>query len=330
MDKYCFITIDTEEDEWGDYGLRVPSVKNIACLKQLQKLFDVYGAIPTYLIDYPVATRAFSRRVMEELLGQGKCEIGTHCHPWNTPPFIEKTSDYNSFLSNLPQDLVAEKMIRLHEIIKINFGITSQVFRAGRWGFGNSVLSTLEKLNYAVDTSITPFRSWEKYEGPDFSRTGNECFYLQQNDAGRTGEKDDANILEVPPTMGYLQQNEIFCNQVRKIFMASPIKYFKLNGFVDFVGILNYRWLSPETSTSDDMISLVKNQFAKGNNFVNMFFHSNSLIPGQTPFVLTSSELKAFYKKIELFLLYLIENNIHFVSLSHGVRIKNELQDNRM
>lgn len=317
--KYYFITIDTEEDEWGSIGIRKPSVKNISHLKKLQEIFDEYGAIPTYLINYPVATYSSSRKVIEYLLGTGRCEIGTHSHPWNTPPFEEEQSKFNSFLCNLPQDLVEEKLGVLHEVIKNNFGINSVVFRAGRWGFGKKVLNAIEKLNYIVDTSITPFYSWVEKHGPDYKCRKNSSFYLNHQYFDEPLGRDMGKVLEIPPTMGYLQKNEIFCDKARKILTAPPIKYLKLNGIVDLVGLINYRWLSPEISSSDDMIRLANRQFEKGNNFVNMFFHSNSLMPGQTPFVSNFSELNAFYRKIELFLQYTVENNIKSLALSHGV-----------
>ncbi len=319
MKKYCFVTIDTEEDEWGSIGIRKPAVKNIGHLKKFQEKCDEYGIIPTYLINYPVATSISSRKVIEDILGTGRCEIGTHCHPWNTPPFVEEQSKFNSFLCNLPQDLVEEKLCVLHEVIKSNFGITPAVFRAGRWGLGKWVLSAIEKLNYKVDTSITPFCSWSEKKGPDYKCKMNSSFYLNHKFFDVPLGRDMGRILEIPPTMGYLQKNEIYCDTVRKILMSSPLKYLKFNGILDYTGAINYRWLSPEMSSSDEMIMLANRQFEKGNNFVNMFFHSNSLMPGQTPFVLNSSELNKFYRRIELFFHYIVENAIKPVALSNGV-----------
>ncbi len=321
MKRFLFVTIDTEEDEWGSIGIRKPSVKNIVHLKRLQEKFDKYGVVPTYLINYPVATSGSSCKVIEDILSTGRCEIGTHCHPWNTPPFVEEQSKFNSFLCNLPQDLVEEKLSVLHEAIKNNFGINPVVFRAGRWGIGKGVLNVIEKLNYKVDTSISPFYSWEKEHGPEFKCRMNSGFYLNRKHFDKPSGRDIGEILEIPPTMGYLQKNEDFCDKVRKKLMAFPFKYLKLNGLVDYVGAINYRWLSPEVTSCKDMISLAIRMFENGNNFVNMFFHSNSLMPGQTPFVSNESDLNDFYNKIELFLQFTVENNIQSVALSKGEQL---------
>ena len=50
---FLILTIDTEEDQWGPTQDR-PTVHNIKALKRVQKIFDDYGLIPTYLITYPV------------------------------------------------------------------------------------------------------------------------------------------------------------------------------------------------------------------------------------------------------------------------------------
>jgi len=49
-----FISVDTEEDSWGDYQSRNLSTANAKRLPGFQRLCDRYGAVPTYLVDYPM------------------------------------------------------------------------------------------------------------------------------------------------------------------------------------------------------------------------------------------------------------------------------------
>lgn len=321
MNKFLFITIDTEEDQWGSIGNRRPSVEAINNLKRLQRLFNAYNAVPTYLINYPVANTATSIRILEELLKTGKCEIGTHCHPWNTPPFKEEQTNVNSFLCNLPEDLVHEKMDVLHRTIKSNFGKESVTFRAGRWGIGENVLNVLAKLNYEIDSSITPFFSWTDYSGPTFNCSTNKAFYLSNGFFKESTSGKESKILELPPTMGFLQSNYILCNIIRGILLKKILRPFKIIGLLDHLGIIRYRWLSPETTNIDDMTSLAKTSFKNGNKFINMFFHSNTLIAGQTPYVTNNIDLENFYNKIENFLQYSVENNIQSIGLSKGTML---------
>ena len=165
------VTVDTEEDNWGRYSAMDNPVHNIDKIVSLQKIFDQYAVKPTYLITYPVATNPRSVAILKRILEQGKCEIGTHCHPWNTPPFNADAviHEKDTMLCNLPEKLILEKLTTLHEAIIKNFNYQPVSFRAGRWGFGPSVARVLEKMDYRVDSSVTPFVNWDQYYGPDFS-----------------------------------------------------------------------------------------------------------------------------------------------------------------
>ena len=165
------ITIDTEEDDWGAYKYSRNALENIKKISVLQKIFEEYKVIPTYLITYSVANNVESAVLFKKILGMGRCEIGAHCHPWSTPPFIERTSERNSMLCNLPSDLQYQKLEILHDTIFKKVGIEPKSFRAGRWGFNAVVADNLCKLGFKVDTSETPYCDWSMYHGPNFSFT---------------------------------------------------------------------------------------------------------------------------------------------------------------
>ena len=84
------VTIDTEEDNWGEYKPAGHTVENIVRVQGVQQLFDEFSVRPTYLISYPVADDDRAVSILKGILERGGCEIGTHCHPWNTPPFEEE------------------------------------------------------------------------------------------------------------------------------------------------------------------------------------------------------------------------------------------------
>ena len=66
-------------------------------------MFDRLGLVPTYVIDYPVATQPERLRAAAGDLGtSGRCTIGAHLHPWVNPPFNEAVTAANSFTCNLP------------------------------------------------------------------------------------------------------------------------------------------------------------------------------------------------------------------------------------
>ena len=46
-----------------------------------------FGVRPTYVVTWEMATRPESAAVLRDLARTGRCEIGTHLHPWSSPPF---------------------------------------------------------------------------------------------------------------------------------------------------------------------------------------------------------------------------------------------------
>jgi hypothetical protein len=313
------ISIDTEEDNWGNYSRTGHTLKNIDKIPVLQELFDSVHAKPSYLVTYPVATDRKSVDIIREIEKSGNCEIGMHCHPWNTPPFEEELNDKNSMLCNLPHELQHEKMKSLHKTIITNFDVKPVSFRSGRWGYNQSVAENLFKLGYKVDTSITSYTDWQNYHGPDFSNIPPHPFRFFHNNAFE--EASGGPLLEVPATIAYLQRNLAWCNTMSKILSRKPINRLRLIGILDKLNILNKVWLSPEQSDSKQMIKLTKSLMKKGYNVVNLFFHSTTLKAGLTDYVKTKDDEKQFLKQIKEFLHFTKETGIESIRLSDAANI---------
>jgi len=315
-----FITIDTEEDKWGDYTSTEGTVENINQLPLLQKIFNQYGAIPTYLINYPVATSLSSIQTLSSFLNDGTCEIGTHCHPWNTPPFIEELNRKNSMMCHLPYELLYEKMDFLHEAIKSNFGVSPITFRAGRWGFNETVARCLVEFGYKVDTSISPFVDWTPNCGPNYLNAHTQSYYFNPDNIFKPVCNDSRTIFEVPPTIGYLQKSSRLRKFLQNRLGKEPFTQLRLLGILNRLRFLNFHWLSPELSTGEEMVSLAKSFVKNGHTFLNMSFHSNSMLPGKNPFVRTEEDLKNFLNRIEVLLKYAVEQNYDFLPLADSCK----------
>jgi len=295
------ITIDTEEDNWAHYRTTDNPVENIECIEKLQTLFDRYGVKPTYLVSYPVATNPRSVSILNSIRKDGRCEIGSHCHPWNTPPFDEDINVYNSMLCNLPEDLQYEKLKSLHEVICENFGVSPVSFRAGRWGFDSKVARSLVRLGYRVESSVTPYCGWAAYTGPDFSAYDPQPFKFTPDSLS---PQATGSLLQIPASIGYLQQNFQRCQRLSQLLDAGLCKSFHLMGVLRRLRMLNKVWLSPESADADTMIKLAKRLRKEKYPCLNMTFHSTSLLAGLSPFVATEQEGMRFLQNIELFLKY--------------------------
>lgn len=303
------VTIDTEEDNWANYH-SPPVLSNLEKLKNLQILFDRYNVKPTYLVTYSVATDSDSVAMLRKIMEDGRCEIGAHVHPWNTPPFEEERSDRNSMLCNLGKDLQYRKMESLHEMIHKNFSTEAKSFRSGRWGFSPSVAESLQRLGYNVDTSVSPYMNWDKYHGPDFTDRSPGAHFIFKGD-----ENPDSYLLEVPATIGFLQSNFELRNAWFQRISGSMLKRFRLLGLLDKFRILNKVMLSPEMAGGGEMIALAESVKREGYGFLNMFFHSATLVAGLTPFTKTKDDEKTFLMRIEAFLEYVSGNNIRSIKL---------------
>lgn len=320
MTVKVFITIDTEEDNWGEYRTD-GTVDNISHLPVLQNLFNKYGAIPTYLINYPVATNPSSIKILSSFLEKGECEIGMHCHPWNTPPFTEKLDAKHSMMCNLPYELLQEKMTNLYDAVKLNFGVSPISFRAGRWGFNSDVARCLKDLNFKVDTSMSPFVDWTPYHGPNFRNASSHPYYFDTSNISQG--KQSGDLLEIPPTIGFYQSNFKLCDKIQYGLKKPIISKLRLLGILDRLRLLNFHWLSPELSSGDEMVKLAQTFVRMGYQFLNMSFHSTSLLPGLSPFVRDEKDLTLFLAKIETFLKYAKDNDFEFLPIAKSVEYMN-------
>jgi hypothetical protein len=317
MSPTLVITIDTEEDLWGVFRAENSPVENVSRVPALQELFNRFGAIPTYLVNWPVVSNHTACDTLRRLADAGQCEIGTHCHPWNTPPYEEELGTRNSMLCNLPAGLIGEKLSNLHSLVRGRMGHTPVSFRAGRWGFSEDVARSLVLLGYSVDTSVSPTVDWSGDEGPDF--TDAICRPYRFDPANIRLESQIGSLLEVPPTIGFWQRDHHRRVALRTHLSRGLPRRFHVLGVLDRMRILNHRWLSPEQSSATDMIRLAKNAMREGRSVLNMCFHSNSLLPGVTPFVRDATELDRFLLRIRTFLEFAVHNGFSFAPLSRAV-----------
>ena len=301
------ITIDVEEDNWGIHrsGLTVENVKEI---NRLQVLFDRYGIKPTYLLSYQVASCDWAVNILAKILAEGKCEIGAHLHPWNTPPLKETLSERNSMLLNLPYELQKEKLLTLTDQIEKAFGTKPQSFRAGRWGLGKETIDAIIACDYQVDSSVTPMMSWTSYgDGPEYREARTEPYWLSIENNQRN-EYGPHSILEVPVSIGFNRWPFELCQKSFHWLENKWLRFLHPIGILYHTNLLRKIWLSPEASSADKMIDLSKLMIRHGKWILNLTFHSNALLPGKGPFIKNEKELKEFYLKLEKYFDYLTSN----------------------
>lgn len=313
---HLIITVDTEEDNWLGFQGGQATTRNAERMVSLQGLFDEFRVRPTYLLTQAMASDPAAAGFLREVQADGRCEIGAHCHPWNTPPIREAPSAANSMLCNLPPALQYEKMRNLTEHIAECCGVRPVSFRAGRWAYSQEVGLNLVRLGYRVDSSITPHYDWSSGHGADFTSFALEPYWRTLRDVYADAPAEP--LVEIPTTIGYLQRNFRRAARVHRRLLRQPFPRLKVNGLLYRLGLLNRVWLCPELYSAGEMIKLTEVLRERGFPVVNLMFHSPTLVAGLTPFVRSVAEERAFIGRIRAYLEYSATAGLESLTLTES------------
>jgi hypothetical protein len=285
-----FIVVDTEEEfDWSaPFARENVSVTAVQEAGRLQRVVAPYRLKPTYVVDYPVASTSSSAAMLAEFASQGSCRIGAHLHPWVTPPFDEPLVPEMSFGCNLEPQIERAKITHLKDAIVRYMGVEPRVFKAGRYGFGETTAEILEALDFTVDASVVPHIDFTNESGPSFAG------YTPR--PGRFGKARP--MLELPCTTGFVGAARSMGESLHRTASADWLKPTRAVGIMARAGILNKVMLSPEGNTLDEMKALTRALHADGLRTFAMTFHSPSLKPGCTRYVPTAAERDAFLDTI--------------------------------
>ena len=257
------VTVDTEaDDQWN--RARSLTIENVFALDRFQNLCERYAMPPTYLLTHEVAVDARAAEQFRVWQKKG-AEIGSHLHPWTTPPLSSGEDVETTFPSELSDGDLRAKLVALTEVVAKVSGGAPTSYRAGRWGFDSRQANLLKEMGYTVDLSITPGLSWKDTKGktggpggPDFTSESPMPHFLNEN------------VLEVPMTI------------LR-------------------VGLLRrLRWLRIfENTTVSQLRAIVRTAKRKKLPAIVFMTHSSELTVGKSPYVKTPEALEHAYECIE-------------------------------
>ena len=290
------VSIDTEEDNWHPCREGV-TVENIRELPRLDALFQRLGVRATYFTTYQVAIHDWAAAILRELHGAG-AELAAHLHPWNTPPLDEPFIGRNTMLKNLPGALQLAKLERLTGTLREAFGGRPVAFRAGRYGLGPDTVTALIRCGYRVDSSVTPFISWEAYDdGPTFIGAPIHEYRLAGDADVRIPQPGGA-LVEIPMSVGYNRPPSRAWTRVYRALSAPVLRPLHLRGLASRAGIVRRIGLSPETDSVANMLTLSRRLIDAGLRHLHVFFHSPSLSPGLSPFAPDRARVEGMYRAI--------------------------------
>ena len=236
-----FVIVDTEEEfDWSaPFSRSTVGVTAIQEVGRLQHVLTAYGVAPTYVIDYPVATTPSSVARLGEFAVRGECHIGAHLHPWVNPPYVEELTRSTSYACNLGHDLEHDKIAQLRGAIIEHFGVVPRVYKAGRYGFGQTTAEILESLGFDVDASVNPHMDFRADGGPSF-----EGFSAEPSFFGKR-----RRLLELPCTMGFVGAARRMGPALHRAASTRWLEPLRAVGVLARSGALNKVMLSPEGNT---------------------------------------------------------------------------------
>lgn len=175
---FVVITIDTEQDVNEDY-VNQGTYANIEYgLPKVLEIFNKYNCKGTFFVtpDAILQNSNFFSHLKDEH------EIGCHLHPEFFTSASLNEIKHREYLCNFPlyeQERMIEKSSK---IIEKEIGLKPISFRAGRFGINSKTIDILVKNGYLVDSSCTPYISWNSDGGPNWLNCPkNEPFPIHNN-----------------------------------------------------------------------------------------------------------------------------------------------------
>lgn len=291
MTPELLVVVDTEEEfDWkAPFSRESVSTRSIPALARAHDIYNRFGLVPTYVIDFPVATDPNAVHFLRALKEAGKAEIGAHLHPWVNPPHEEEVTTFNSYHCNLPPALERAKLRALTEAIETGFGERPAIFKAGRYGFGPNTQKVLVELGYEVDCSFVPHTDFSADGGPDFRGAPDVPHWLDEG----------AGLLEVPLTTGYFGAMAGLGGRAAWLFDDARAEALRLPGLLSKAGLVTRSRLSPEGVSAAEQCRLIEAMAGQGHRLFCLTYHSPSLEPGHTPYVTSEADLDRFLGAIE-------------------------------
>lgn len=278
------VTIDTEADNQWKHGIEL-STQNVKFIPEFQSRCERYGILPTYLLTSEIAADQFAASYFRTLVAAGKAEIGSHLHPWTTPPFLDApglryNDEVHAFASQLPRPLLEAKLVNLTRQVAEAVCKRPTSFRAGRFGFSMEYAGVLAQLGYLVDSSVTPMASWSRYPGlngrggPNFRTYPVQPYVMKLCGAA---------LMEIPVTV--LVTSRLLQRRPRLLFWYKVLA--RLSELVVGSRRVTWQplWLQPSPEMDIKKLRLVWVEATRrGLQYAVLMFHSSELMPGGSPY----------------------------------------------
>jgi hypothetical protein len=296
---FLCVSIDCECDKGPAWRTRRPlrfDGVHVGIGERLHPLFRRHGATPTYLLSPELLRDA---PCVERLAALDACELGTHLHGELAPPGAFEPEVTTAVQREYTPDVEEAKLAWLTEAFRAGFGRAPASFRAGRFGVGPSTLGILERLGYAVDSSVTPFVDWSDVSrGLSFADSPSQPYHPDARDPARRGASP---VLEVPVTI-----------------RPNPLARVPLLG-----KRVEARWLRPTRNDARELVAVARDAVEDARRarpdvpvVLNAMFHNVEVVAGASPYAASEAHAKRIVDRLAGLLEYARGAEFAFARLS--------------
>jgi hypothetical protein len=297
--RYLIFSVDTEPDNlWAGRGRGHQFTHdNIAAgTADVAPLLKKLGVKPVFLVSHSVAHSAASADILATVAATLPCEIGSHFHPCDTPPFTGEDTVSTDNILKLSDALLEEKFSNLHKSITAAFG-KPKSFRAGAWTIDNRTVSLLKSHGYRCDSSITPGISWTLIGRPSYVLAPRRSYLLDERDICTDGL---SGVREIPVSIWPKKRVPWFLPpQVSSLF-TMPLASQKgfLMRHVRQMRRFRPVWLRPAFNSLDEM-KTIAGTLLEETGFLHVMVHSTELACGTSPYVSTEEERQRLFDRLQ-------------------------------
>ena len=278
------VVVHTEEEfDWnGVYDRNAVGVTHMREIGRFQSVCDDAAIVPTYVVDYPIASQAEAFEPLRRFAFDGRALIGTHLHPWVSPPYEEPLTRRNSFPGNLPRRIEYDKLSRLTDQIVDTFGTRPTVYLAGRYGVGANTPDILTALGYEVDLSCCVPMDFSAEDGPDFSSFSSDPYWFG---GGR-------RLLGLPCTGGFVGWLPAGQRLAHRLAIDPRVGRFRLSGVLARLRAVERLGLTPEVFVNAELRRLTRKLLRDGMRSFVFYLHSPSVSAGRTPYTRDDEDVR--------------------------------------
>lgn len=309
--NFFIFSIDTEPDcpSWIGFDYKHLEFKNFDSLERLSNLLYKYQIPVTFYQTWSSASNEKAINWLLKLKKDLNCEIASHLHPGDTPPYLKNHTDN---ILELKNDELETKFVSLHKKLTGIYGKPDS-FRGAAWTIDSRTIRLLEKFKYTSDSSVTPGISWKIRDRIDFTKSSNKPYFIDSSFPGKIGT---STLLEVPVSIRTIVPKHIRITGIAGSLISMPLSS---RGTIFFQIMKRFpfkpQWLRPAFTKWKTMKKVI-DYSVLNTGIAHAMCHSSEFALGTSPYSMDNRSLNTIWERLDLMFSYIRSNDFIPITVS--------------